>query len=157
MTGHSRHSANSSENEVAMTPAAYLRLRRGAARLTMNDAAARLAPLMAERQAAYALLRLWETDGYAGDLDDVARLRTVFPFDITVYRQLLTDPADRHPRICAGCGCTQNDACGDRQTTACHWVAPSLCSACHEAGTKSSTAWMVGAFHRSTRAEDVAA
>jgi hypothetical protein len=133
-----------------MTPAHYLRLRRAAAGITLDDAAAALAPRMADRRVAYALLRLWETDGVAGEPADVERLRGLYPLDVAVYRQLVEEPADRHPRICAGCGCTWNDACVDDQAVTCHWVAEDLCSACEEGATSSPAAWMHQAIAHSS-------
>jgi hypothetical protein len=37
-------------------------------------------------------------------------------------------------RTCAGCGCTGHDCAGCIKRTGrpCHWVAPSLCSACDD-------------------------
>jgi hypothetical protein len=140
-----------------VTPAAYLRTRRAAAGLTLDAAACALAPRIADRRVAYALLRLWETDGVVGEAGDVARLRTLYPFDVDVYRQLAEEPADRHPTICTGCGCTQNDACIDDVSTACHWVADDLCSACEDSATRSSVAWMYRAIVHSTDGEGATA
>ena len=140
-----------------MTPAAYLRLRREAAGLTLDDAAAAFAPRIHDRRVAYALLRLWETDGVVGEADDVLRLSALYRLDVAVYRQLAEEPADRHPTICAGCGCTQHDACLDDHGVGCHWVAPDLCSGCEERATSSPAAWMYHAMARTTDATQVAA
>ncbi len=42
------------------------------------------------------------------------------------------------PRACHFCGCTEDNACilFDGQSTACHWVAPFLCSACRDEGVR---------------------
>lgn len=34
-------------------------------------------------------------------------------------------------QMCRECGCTDDNACVDEEGTACHWVEPDLCSACH--------------------------
>lgn len=133
-----------------MTPAAYLRLRRAAAGLSHEDAAAALAPRIADRSLAATLLRLWETDGVIGEAEDIARLSHVYPLDIFVYRQLCEEPADRHPRICTGCGCSANDACVRNLSANCHWIADDLCSACAESVTVSPAAWMRHAINRTT-------
>ena len=41
-----------------------------------------------------------------------------------------------HPRICRGCGCTDDDCsqCIEKTGHACHWVEPDLCSACKGEG-----------------------
>ena len=122
------------------TPSSYLALRRKAAGLTI-DQVAELIVAQASRHALRSrqigraaqiadlrtLLRQLETPGI------VARLRATidilagtFPFDPDVYFQLATTPADRHPRICRGCGCTQEDAC----TGGCRWAGQEICTRC---------------------------
>jgi hypothetical protein len=38
------------------------------------------------------------------------------------------------PRICRGCGCTDNNCieCIERTGEPCHWIGPNLCSACED-------------------------
>lgn len=123
---------------VAMTPALYLRLRREAAGLTVAQAARRMFGGNAEKvDLAASLIRALETPGVRARIDmTLERLVVAFPFDADVYRQLAHDPADRHPRVCGGCGCTQDDACvsGDGHST-CGWQSGSrpgaaLCTRC---------------------------
>jgi hypothetical protein len=48
---------------------------------------------------------------------------------------LLVDETIRvamQPRLCAHCGCTEGDACIGADGLPCHWVTPTLCSACLE-------------------------
>jgi hypothetical protein len=35
-------------------------------------------------------------------------------------------------RVCSHCGCTDEDACIGSDGLPCHWVTPTLCSACLE-------------------------
>lgn len=107
-----------------MTPSRYLRLRRRAAGITIRQAAARMFGSDAARvDIAISLITALETPGVRARIDlTLDRLRIAFPFDPDVYRQLAHDPADRHPRVCLGCGCTRDDACvsADGHTT-CGW------------------------------------
>jgi hypothetical protein len=48
---------------------------------------------------------------------------------------LLVDEAIRvmpEARVCSHCGCTDDDPCEGRDGLPCHWVTPTLCSACME-------------------------
>ena len=98
---------------TAMPPARYLRLRREAAGLTRHEVARRLFGAdQAKVEIAVSLLASLETPGVRARVGQtLERLIVAFPFDADVYRQLANDPADSHPLVCAGCGCTQNDAC----------------------------------------------
>jgi len=140
-----------------MTPAAYLRLRREAAGLTLDDVATRLAPQIVNRHTAYALIRLWEADGVVAEIADVIRLRAVFRFDVTVYRQLVEEPADRHPRICRSCACSQDDACIDGAAGSCAWSSDDFCTRCEAREIRNDPAWMTAAMDRTTRVESAAA
>jgi hypothetical protein len=123
---------------AAMSPGRYLQLRREAAGLSISDVADRLVALDDKlmREEAAALIRLLELPTakarFRATLD---RLRTIFTFDIAVYLQLTDEPADRHPKICRGCGCTQWDACSDEHGHTCFWAEPGLCSGCVEGAT----------------------
>lgn len=126
--------------DAALTPAAYLRLRRCAAGLSIAAVAERIALRIADRSEARALVALLETDGararYAATLD---RLAGAIPFHPAIYRQLAEDPADRHPRICRACGWSEADRCSDPvDGPARAWATPACCSACAgEAGAES--------------------
>lgn len=93
-----------------MTPAEYIRLRRQAAGLSVEQVAAALAPERDKRGAARAFLGLIETKGAKVNTAAALHLlRRIFPFDIDVYHQLANDPADRHPTICRARGCSSWD------------------------------------------------
>lgn len=115
---------------LPLTPARYLRLRRLAAGLSV-DAVAR--SISANNQAeARALVLLLETDGSkARYRQTIEAFADAFPIDADVYLQLRDTPADQHPRICRGCGCSEWDPCvaGDG-AHACAWRGPATCSRC---------------------------
>lgn len=115
-----------------LTPAAYLTLRREAAGLTIAQVAERIAPRLQDRVDAALLIDMLETPGCkARDRDTINRLRAVFPFDPDVYFQLATEPADRHPRVCRGCGCSHWDPCDGPDGT-CAWSTDASCTRCAE-------------------------
>lgn len=67
-------------------------------------------------------------------------IASIIPFDPAVYRQLATEPADRQPPVCRGCGCSGHDACVTEDAAGehvCHTVVPGLCSRCLESGAAS--------------------
>ena len=115
---------------LPLTPARYLRLRRIAAGLSV-DAVAR--SISANNQAeARALVMLLETEGSTARYrETVDAFADAFPIDIDVYFQLRDTPAEDHPRICRGCGCSESDPCvaGDGSHT-CGWRGPATCSRC---------------------------
>lgn len=95
-----------------LTPAGYLQLRRRAAGLTIAEVASRLAESERDRSICASLVHALETEGVRARLDlTLARLRSVFPFDPAVYRQLADEPPHRHPSICRHCGCSAHDRC----------------------------------------------
>jgi hypothetical protein len=114
-----------------LKPAVYLRLRREAAGLSIATLARRLARNADEIAPALDLVHVMETPGntirYPETLE---RLRSVFAFDPDVYRQLATEPADRHPRICRGCGWSTWDSCDDGGNGSRRWATPTACTAC---------------------------
>lgn len=113
-----------------MTPANYLRLRRKAAGLTIEQVAERLMPRVGFRPMVVAFLRILETDGStARHRDHIDRLTAVFPLDPDVYYQLVNEPADRLPHICSGCGCSAYDPCTSADG-ACRFVASDACDRC---------------------------
>jgi hypothetical protein len=120
---------------VVMKPWRYLKLRREAAGLSVDDVATQLAPKMRDRSAAADLVRQLEREGFvARHPETLERLRSAFAFDPDVYRQLATEPVSRHPRVCHRCACSESDACVPEphlsHASACHWVSPHLCSRC---------------------------
>lgn len=123
---------------TVMTANRYLRLRREAAGLTVQQAARRMFGADAEKaELAASLIRALETPGVRARVDlTLDRLSLAFPFDPDVYRQLAHDPAERHPHVCGGCGCSQNDACVSPDGhTSCGWHANSrlgaaICTRC---------------------------
>jgi len=113
-----------------LTPAAYLRLRRAAAGVSVSDAARRIAP---NNQAdATRLIRQLETDGTAARyVETIHGLRDAYALDVDVYLQLRDAPADVHPRICTGCGCSHWDPCGlPDDGGSCAWTNDTTCTRC---------------------------
>lgn len=120
---------------LIMTPWRYLKLRREAAGLSIDDVATKLAPRLRDRSAAADLIRSLEREGtVARHRVTLDRLRSAFAFDPDVYVQLATEPVSRHPQVCIRCGCSQDDACmpepHQAHASACHWSTPNLCSRC---------------------------
>ncbi|RXD05382.1 hypothetical protein EQZ23_09900 [Sphingomonas sp. UV9] len=110
--------------------AGYLKLRRKAAGLSVDAVAQRIS---ANNQSeARALVCLLETEGtkacYRETIDAFA---DAFPIDADVYLQLRDTPADQHPRICRGCGCSEWDPCvaGDGSHS-CAWHGVATCTRC---------------------------
>jgi hypothetical protein len=112
-----------------LRPASYLRLRRQAAGLSVEDVAVLLAPRAADRGAARAFVRLLETDlMVARKARPIERLATCYPLDPAVYYQL-AGPAP-HPRVCRGCGCSEWNLCQHEERGACSLASPTRCSHC---------------------------
>ena len=108
------HSAVEARSSIALVTAdRYLRLRREAAGLTILQAARRMfGSDDGKVRIAVDLITALETPGVRAKVGmTLDRLSLAFSFDADVYRQLAHDPAARHPRVCFGCGCSQNDAC----------------------------------------------
>lgn len=132
------HRAGQSIAKRIMTPANYLRLRRKAAGLTLEQVAERLMPRAGFRRMVVAFLRVLETDGCtAKHCDHIERLTSVFSLDPDVYFQLATDPTDSLPRICSGCGCSAFDPCrhGDE---VCGFAASDACNRCTSAARQAA-------------------
>lgn len=122
-----------------MQPGTYLRLRRQAAGLTIEQAAARIALRPSNWQPAAAAIAACEAGGPPGQYLSLAmQLTQAFAFDFAIWETLAeraADPASElpAPRVCAGCGCSWADPCGP---AACAWRDPShhggcdLCTAC---------------------------
>lgn len=114
-----------------LTAADYLRLRREAAKLSISAVAAAMTSNSADRGQAAAFLRLIERPGTRVNRQDtLLRLQQVFPFDPAVYGQLIDEPADRHPQICRGCGCSHWDPCDEDGSGPCAWSSPTSCTRC---------------------------
>ncbi|MDF2495194.1 hypothetical protein [Sphingomonas sp.] len=120
-------SASASALAEVMTPSLYLRLRREAAGLSRIQVAQRLYDIQIKRvfgdrrprrlydsvAQALATVRQLEAPGaYARYRPMIDFLGGVVPLDVDVYHQLRNEPADRHPLVCRGCGCSMHDACG---------------------------------------------
>lgn len=123
-----------------MTPSLYLRLRREAAGLSRTQVAQRLYDIRIKRvfgdrrprrlydspAQALATVQQLETPGaYAKYRPMIDFLGGIVPLDVDVYHQLRDEPADRHPLVCRGCGCSTDDACENACT-----LAGAVCSHC---------------------------
>ncbi|MCP8891284.1 hypothetical protein [Sphingomonas faeni] len=114
-----------------LTPAGYIRLRREAAGLSVRTVAGMLTRNATDAVVAFDLINALETLGNtARRPETLEALRSIFPLDPDVYRQLTSDPADSHPRICRGCGCSHWDPCTSDEHAACAWVTDTACTAC---------------------------
>lgn len=126
------------------SPGTYLRLRREAQRLSIDDVAAVVrtdpdVPLAARAE----LLRAIEadltpiSDVVIGSLMRAADVGS-FRFDPEVLVRLIDiaagDTSRKPPRLCRKCACSEFDAChcGSQggHWIGCHWIEPDLCSAC---------------------------
>lgn len=93
-----------------LRPHEYLRLRREAAGLTVQQVAQKMTRNPRELATAIDLVELLEIPGNtARRHETLDRLQAAFPFDPAVYRQLKDEPAERHPRVCRGCGASAWD------------------------------------------------
>lgn len=133
-------SAVAPSHAEVMTPSRYLRLRREAAGLSRTQVAQRLYDIKIKRPfgdrrprrlydsvaQALATVQQLETPGaYSRYRPMINFLGGIVPLDVDVYHQLRNEPADRHPLVCRGCGCSTHDACG----SACTLTGP-ICSYC---------------------------
>lgn len=95
-----------------------------AARPTLDESRARF------RKMRDTVTLLESPNGRTNDADLLWAIASLFPFNRAVYHQLATAPANRHPRVCRGCGCSDHDACVDIQDHVCSLLTPDLCSHC---------------------------
>jgi hypothetical protein len=124
-----------------ISPGRYMRLRREAARLTVDQVAAFVGGTPSDaRDLAELLHRLERNEPMAGaELELVDRLAgaRVFRFDLGIYMMLVGRRADPHgdlplPGICRTCGCSWNDPCSDGMGEGCGWANSdaTLCTMC---------------------------
>ncbi len=110
-----------------LTAGAYLRRRREAAGLSIDEVAAGYA-VGADRDAFAVRLRRIEADEDAAGPATLDRMAEIFRFDREIYRNLVAGvPAGT--ALCRECGCSWHDAC-TRSTLSRYWVAPDLCYGC---------------------------
>ena len=121
-----------------MTPGTYLKLRRQAAGLSIDDLAdmVHTAPRLGAVDRRAWLQRI-EADVAALSPDVIATLADAFRFSRRVLQQLLdlrsygAGTTLVEPRICHLCGCSDLDACRDEQAQLnCGWSGPDSCTAC---------------------------
>lgn len=133
---------------MTLSPGAYLKHRRQAARLTIADVAARTAtePKVAEHLRA-ALLELIEADAAPASFATIVALRAVYRFDMHVLERLVAIslgaplPA---PRLCKFCACSEHDPC-EVDGAGCWWVGADVCCACSPDTQPASAAIGAGA------------
>lgn len=82
-----------------------------------------------------AMVHLLETEGTAARYrETMEAFARAMPIDVDVYLQLRDTPADRHPRICRGCACSDHDACVSADGAhRCSWSGSAICSRCDDA------------------------
>lgn len=113
-----------------LTAAGYLRLRREAAGLKIADVARALAKKPEDLATATELVNLLEQPGNtARQHKTIYALQAIFPFDQEVYGQLATEPAERHPQVCRGCGCSDWDT-DDTHAIRFAWASKHACVRC---------------------------
>lgn len=130
-----------------MTPGTYLKLRRQAAGLSIEDVAAMVhtAPRLGEIDRCGWIARL-ESDVAALSPDVIATLSDAFRFSRRVLHQLIDarsygDDATDLPRICLVCGCTDQDPCIDaKDDSCCGWSTADSCTACVPTASPTPTA-----------------
>ncbi|GGB21329.1 hypothetical protein GCM10011380_08610 [Sphingomonas metalli] len=114
-----------------MKPWEYLRLRREAAGLSIDEVARRMSPKLATRSEAARLAELLETRGYrALHNKPILRLASAYPLDPSVYRQLADLPPEQHPAVCRGCGSSYWDTQRGAEHVLVSWTAPHTCTGC---------------------------
>ncbi len=127
-----------------LSPGAYLRLRRCATGLSIEQVAVRIAPRPRLWQPFAAQIVALEMDApmLASDAASLARqLTQAFEFGLGVWETLVElrdDPESQLPvpRLCSGCGCSWTDPCHPRTGHECAWRpaeetgGDSICTAC---------------------------
>jgi transcriptional regulator with XRE-family HTH domain len=114
---------------VTLTPGRYLRKRREAAGLSIDDVAERIATV--PRWAQH-LRRGWleqiESDDMPASFNTVVVLHQVMKFDLGVLVALTAEGCEA-PRLCVVCACSEADPCVGHSGP-CSWVDVDLCGAC---------------------------
>lgn len=126
-----------------ISPGTYLRLRRTAAGLTIEDVAAQFhtIPRLAEIDRVAWITRV-EEDVAAIDGGLIDTLVATFPFSISVLYRLSDLRSYGHgfapaPHLCATCACSISDRCIDpAEGERCTWSDPALCTRCAAAPQK---------------------
>jgi len=143
-----------------MTPGTYLRKRREAAGLSLDQVAEQLAalpwalvrPSAQEIASLAARLAVVEVDQDNLTVPQAQLMRNAFSFDVDVYQTLLWarygNRAHPLPQLCRHCACSWCDPCLHHEQP-CHWIARDLCSACAEPAVPlaSPAAQTAGAAH----------
>jgi transcriptional regulator with XRE-family HTH domain len=113
-----------------MSPGTYIRLRRQADGLTIDDLALMIGTVPADKHIARAeWIATIEQDILPVSLSSALALANELSIDLDVLGQLVEAHAHRPadvPPICRACGCTDDRACRN----GCSWVESDLCSAC---------------------------
>ena len=133
-----RHAAIQREPELfapdPIAPWSYIRMRRRAAGLTIEEAAKPFYKRDEHRADVENNLRTFETPGVRvkaiRDLD----LPRAFPFDPAIYEQLADTPAEQHPQLCVRCGWDEWTDQHDREGYATAWseALPGHCTRCEQ-------------------------
>lgn len=119
--------------DFPLTPGAYLKHRRQAARLAIDDLAAALAtePRIAQHVRADWIVQI-EADVMPASFATIVALRCAFAFDLHVLERLalINGGADLEaPRLCRICACSDDDSCSVG-VWPCSWATKDLCSSC---------------------------
>lgn len=116
-----------------LRPWDYVRLRRLAAGLTIAQAARPHWHRPEHRADVEAMTSRIERPGTVLRseplVDGICRSH---PFEPAVYRQLRDDPAESHPEVCRGCGCTRWSPCVGRDGCDCTGHEGGSCTVCEQ-------------------------
>lgn len=117
---------------ATLTAGAYLRKRREAGELSLNDVVLGVTGRPVATSAAATLL--WrrldaaERDVTALDDGDLHAIRRFFRFVPEIYRNLVAElPSGQ---LCRDCACSWTDPCEHNDGEPCAWAEPDLCTAC---------------------------
>jgi transcriptional regulator with XRE-family HTH domain len=137
---------------MTLTPGQYLRKRREASGLSIDDVAERIAtvPRWAQHPRRGWLEQI-ESDQMPASFNTIVVLHQVIQFDLGVLVALSVEGRDE-PRLCVVCACTETDPCVGHSGP-CSWVDVDLCSACftHEPADR------IAIIRSAAAARDVAA
>ncbi|WP_242140841.1 helix-turn-helix transcriptional regulator [Sphingomonas sp. TREG-RG-20F-R18-01] len=118
-----------------MTPGNYIRKRREAAGLTVDELALRLETIPAVSAMTRAQwLTMMETDVAPISISAINAIVSFISLDETVLDALALIRAGvalSSPQICIECGCSEHDPCCDEDgKPTCWWISEELCSCC---------------------------